>query len=91
MDLDTPEGKLSITDAELKFVPADDGPEIRVLLSPTVPDYEYQRGIQGLGALVIDGHVIVLRNEQASAVVEELRRSRPTPGKRGSDTAAPGK
>lgn len=93
MELDTPEGKLTITDDQLTFDPADDGPVLSVPLSP-VPDYKYERGIYGLGTLVIAGHVIVLRNDQASAVVEELRRDRPNVSKarkaelRDSDTAS---
>lgn len=75
MQIDTPEGKLTIDDDELKFEPTDDGPTILVSLSP-MPDSHYERGIYGLGTLVIGGATITLKNEQASAVVEELRRPR---------------
>jgi hypothetical protein len=75
MQIETPEGQLTIDDDELRFVPADNGPEILVSLSP-MPDSHFERGIYGNGALVIDGQVIVLKNEDASTVVEELRRPR---------------
>lgn len=75
MQLDTPEGVLTIEDDELKFTPADNGPELLVSLNP-MPESKYERGLYGVGTLVIGGQVIVLRNEQASTVVEELRRPR---------------
>ncbi len=75
MDLETPEGHLSVSDTELTFVPTDNSPEIAVKLDSD-PDYRYERGVYGLGTLVIDGHVIVLKNDQAAQVVEELRRPR---------------
>lgn len=77
MQLDTPEGVLTIEDDALKFEPADNGPELLVSLNP-IPEYRYERGVYGVGTLVIDGQVIVLRNDQASTVVEELRRPRAT-------------
>lgn len=79
MNIETPEGALSIEDNELRFVPVDNGPELKVSLNP-MPEYKYERGVYGLGTLVVgtgpEAHVIVLNNEQASAVVEELRRPR---------------
>jgi hypothetical protein len=79
MQLDTPEGKLTIDDDALTFEPADDGATLSIGLNP-MPTYEYQRGVYGLGTLVVgdspDTHVIVLNNDQASAVIEELRRPR---------------
>lgn len=75
MNIDTPEGALTVDDEELKFVPSDGGPELRLSISP-MPDYRYERGVYGLGTLVVGGQVIVLRNDQASSVIEELRRPR---------------
>lgn len=75
MQLATPEGTLTIDDDRLTFKPSDDGPELSVSLTP-MPDYKYERGVYGVGGLVIGGHYIVLRNEQSSTVVEELRRPR---------------
>lgn len=75
MELDTPEGKLKIGDDTLTFEPSDDSPVVTLSLSP-IPDYSYERGIYGVGTLVIGEHQFVLQNEQASTVVEELRRPR---------------
>src|SRR3954453_572411 len=79
MQIDTPEGKLTIDDDALTFAPADDGPTLSLGLNP-VPQYRYERGVYGLGTLVLgaspDAHVIVLSNDQAPAVIEELRRPR---------------
>lgn len=89
MQIDTPEGVLTIEDAALTFAPADDGPELTVSLDP-MPEYKYERSVYGNGSLVIGGQVIVLRNEQASTVVEELRRPRANaskPRKSGADVA----
>jgi len=90
MNLETPEGQLTIDDDKLTFKPGDDGQEYTVSLSP-MPEYEYQRGVYGLGTLVIDGEQITLTAEQATKVVEELRRPRAdvtkTTRKSDSDTA----
>lgn len=79
MNLDTPEGALTIDDDKLTFKPSDDGPELDLSLDP-MPEWRYERGVYGLGTLVVgtspEQHVIVLRNEQATAVAEELRRPR---------------
>ncbi len=75
MEIETPEGKLRISDDELKLTRTDNGPDLIVSLSP-VPEYKYERSIYGEGSLVIGGHVISLRNEQAATVIEELRRPR---------------
>jgi hypothetical protein len=75
MQLDTPEGKLTITDDSLRFEPVDDGPTIDVALSP-MPEYRYESSVYGTGALVIADAYIVLRNEQAPEVITELRRER---------------
>ena len=72
---DTPEGKLTIGDDSLRFEPADNGATLDVPLSP-MPDFHYERSIYGTGALVIGDAYIVLRNEQATDVITELRRER---------------
>lgn len=77
MQIDTPEGVLTIDDSDLKFAPSDNGPELHVSLDP-MPECKYERGLYGEGTLVIDGHTIVLRNDQATLVIEELRRPRAT-------------
>lgn len=90
MQINAPEGKLTIDDTVLTFAPWDDHPTVTVGLDP-MPDYRYERGVYGVGTLVIGGQTIVLRNEQAAAVVEELRRERApktaTKTKRDSDSA----
>lgn len=75
MQINTPEGKLTINDDSLIFEPVDDGETVTVSLSP-MPDYRYERSVYGTGALVIGDAYIVLRNEQAETVVTELRRDR---------------
>lgn len=85
MQLDTPEGVLTIDDDALKFKPSDGGPELLVSLNP-MPAAKYERGLYGNGTLVIGAVVIVLRNEQASSVVEELQR--PRVGSKSRKTAA---
>jgi hypothetical protein len=87
MQITTPEGSLEISDDELTFSPHDDGPVLRVKLNP-VPDYHYERGLYGLGVLAIGREVIVLRDEQAAPVIEELRRPR---GKSAHKTEPPPK
>lgn len=81
MQLNTPEGKLTIEDDSLRFEPVDNGPTLDVSLSP-MPDYRFESSVYGTGALVIDGHAITLRNDQAETVITELRRERrPKAGK----------
>lgn len=90
MKIDTPEGVLTIDDDRLVFEPTDGGPTLAVSLDP-MPDYSYQRGVYGVGGLSIGNVYIVLRSEQASDVVNELRRERVSKTapktKRDSDTA----
>jgi hypothetical protein len=91
MKIDTPEGALTIDDDRLVFEPADDGPTLAVTLDP-MPEFSYQRGIYGVGGLSVGDVYVVLRNEQAEAVVTELKRERTsktskTAAKRDSDTA----
>lgn len=84
MNLDTPEGTLNIDGDELRFVPTDLGPEVRVSLKAGAdfPNFKYTRGIYGNGTLDIGDAVIVLTTEQAPQVVEELRKRRDsTPAK----------
>lgn len=73
MRLATPEGTLTIDDDVLTYEPADNGSTVTVPLDP-MPEYRYERSIYGTGALVIADAYIVLRNEDAEAVVTELRR-----------------
>ncbi len=84
MDLETPEGHLTISDQTLSFVPADGGPELTVSLDSD-PEIKYERGVYGLGHLVVDRNTIVLKNDQASAVIEELRRPRQSGKSRKAD------
>ena len=75
MQVKTPEGTLTIEDDRLTVEYYDNDPTLTVSLDP-VPEVEYQRGIYGTGTLSVGSAVLVLRNEQASEVVEELRRER---------------
>jgi hypothetical protein len=87
MQIDTPEGKLTIEDDSLRFEPADNGPTLDVSLDP-MPDYKYERGIYGTGGLVISGQYIVLRNDQAETVITELRRPRRPKSAKNTDKPA---
>jgi len=84
MQLDTPEGQLTIDDKELKIVPAAGGKETIVSLDP-MPRVEYQRGIYNTGTLVVGDATISLDAEQAPEVIEELRRPRGSAKSRKAD------
>lgn len=89
MQINTPEGKLTIEDDSLTFEPVDNRDTVEVSLSP-MPDYHYESSVYGTGALVIGGAYIVLRNEQAETVITELRRERrPKPSKAAPVTDKP--
>jgi hypothetical protein len=75
MQLDCPDGVLTLDDDTLTYAPKDNGPTLTASLSP-VPDWHFERGIYGTGALVIAGQYIPVRNDDAEAVATELRRER---------------
>lgn len=80
MRLDCPEGTLTLDDDTLTYEPKDNGPTLTASLNP-MPEWKYERGIYGTGALVISGCYIPVRNEDAEAVATELRRERKSSAK----------
>lgn len=75
MEMETPEGKLTISDDKLTLAPYDDSPELQISLDP-MPEVSYERSIYGEGHLSLGTHTIRLRNDDAPEVIAELRRPR---------------